>query len=133
MSEVTEFFHRLLQAAVENGAADVHLKAGGVPMLRISRKLCPVEMPAPTDEQIAAIPAAERDQYILQERVSFTPVIDTPFGLTQAELRIMFVRDDDRYRAVLPLIRMGRGKMMGVDHNKGLDWVGASAAFMTET
>ena len=31
---------------------------------------------------------------------------------------------------VLPLIRMGRGKMMGVDHNKGLRWVGASAGLM---
>jgi hypothetical protein len=85
---------------------------------------------APTDEQIAAIPSAERDQYILQERVSFTPVIDTPHGLTQAELRIMFVRDDARYRAVLPLVRMGRGKMMGVDYNKNLEWVGAAAALI---
>jgi hypothetical protein len=85
---------------------------------------------APTDEQIAAIPAAERDQYILQERVSFTPVIDTPFGMTQAELRIMFVRDGARYRAVVPLIRMGRGKMMGVDHNKNLEWVGAAAGLI---
>jgi hypothetical protein len=25
---------------------------------------------------------------------------------------------------------MGRGKMMGVDHNKGLRWVGASAGFL---
>lgn len=85
---------------------------------------------APTDEQIAAIPATERATYILQERVAFTPVIDTPHGPTQAELRIMLVRDDDRYRAVLPLVRMGRGKMMGVDHNKGLAFVGASAAFI---
>jgi len=85
---------------------------------------------APTDEQIAAIPVAERDQYILQERVSFTPVIDTPHGPTQAELRVMFVRDDGRYRAALPLIRMGRGKMMGVDHNKNLEWVGATAALI---
>jgi hypothetical protein len=88
---------------------------------------------APTDDQIGAIPAGERDQYILQERVSFTPVIDTPHGPTQAELRIMFVRDDGRYRAVLPLIRMGRGKMMGVDHNKNLEWVGATAALMDPT
>ncbi len=27
----------------------------------------------------------------------------------------------------MPLVRMGRGKMMGVDHNQGLSWVGASA------
>jgi hypothetical protein len=29
---------------------------------------------------------------------------------------------------VLPLVRMGRGIMMGVDHNKNLEWVGGSAA-----
>lgn len=88
---------------------------------------------APTDEQIAAIPENERPTYVLQERVAFTPVIETPHGATQAELRIMLVRDGDTYRATMPLVRMGRGKMMGVDHNKGLDWVGASAAFMTTT
>ena len=58
---------------------------------------------------------------------------ETMLAATQAELRIMMVREGDTYRAVLPLVRMGRGQMMGVDHNKGLNWVGASAAFMTET
>lgn len=86
---------------------------------------------APSDEQIAAIPESQRGDYILQERVAFTPVIETPHGGTQSELRIMLVRDGDQYTPVLPLVRMGRGKMMGVDHNKGLDFVGASAAFMT--
>jgi hypothetical protein len=84
---------------------------------------------APTDEQLAAIPASARDQYILQERISFTPLIETPHGPTQAEIRMMFVWAD-HLRAVLPLIRMGRGKMMGVDHNKGLRWVGASAGLI---
>ena len=41
----------------------------------------------------------------------------------------MYIRANDRFQAVLPLIRMGRGQMMGVDHNKGLRWVGASAGF----
>jgi len=84
---------------------------------------------APSDEQLAAIPDDQRDQYILQERVSFAPVINTPHGATQAEIRMMYVWTD-RLRAVLPLIRMGRGKMMGVDHNKGLRWVGASAGLL---
>jgi hypothetical protein len=83
---------------------------------------------APTQEQIAAIPAGERHQYILQERIAFEPVIDTPHGATQAEIRLMYVWTD-RLRAVMPLIRMGRGRMMGVAHNKGLRWVGASAGF----
>ena len=88
---------------------------------------------APTDEQIAAIPANQRHLYVLQERIHFTPVIETPHGATQAEVRIMMVRDGGSYRAVLPLIRMGRGKMMGVDYNKGLAWVGATSGLVDET
>jgi hypothetical protein len=85
---------------------------------------------APTDAQIAAIPMSERKNYILQERIDFTPVIDTPEGPAQAEIRIMYVRAGSGLRPVLPLLRMGRGRMMGVDHNKGLRWVGASAGFV---
>ena len=87
---------------------------------------------APTDAQIAAIPHEERKNYILQERIAFEPVIDTPEGPTQVEIRIMYLRDGGRLRPVLPLLRMGRGKMMGVDHNKGLRWVGASAGFIAD-
>jgi hypothetical protein len=84
---------------------------------------------APTDEQLGAIPREQRNQYILQERIQFAPVIETPHGPTQVEIRMMFIWTD-RLRAVLPLLRMGRGKMMGVDHNKGLRWVGASAGLV---
>ncbi len=86
---------------------------------------------APTDAQIAAIPLEERKNYILQERIAFEPLINTPEGPTQIEIRVMYIRSGAKLRAVLPLIRMGRGKMMGVDHNKGLSWVGASAGFMS--
>ena len=85
---------------------------------------------APTEAQLAAIPTGKRDQFILQERLSFAPVIETPHGATQVEIRMMYVWTD-RLRCVLPLLRMGRGRMMGVDHNKGLRWVGASAAFIS--
>lgn len=87
---------------------------------------------APTDEDFAAIPIGARGNYILQRRVSFTPVIDTPHGPTQAEIRIMLIADSGTYRPVIPLVRMGRGKMMGVDHNKELAWVGASAALIEQ-
>ena len=86
---------------------------------------------APTDDDIAAIPLTERHQFILQERLDFAPVIETPDGATQAEVRIMYVWTD-RLRATLPLVRMGRGRMMGVAHNRNLDWVGASAALIPE-
>ena len=84
---------------------------------------------APTDEQLAAIPASDRDKYLIQERVRFEPVIETPHGPTQVEIRVMYVWHDE-LTAVLPLLRMGRGKMMGVDQNRNLEWVGASGALM---
>jgi hypothetical protein len=85
---------------------------------------------APTDADIAAIPADQRHDYLLQERVHFTPVIKTPHGDTQMEVRIMFLwPEGGELTPVLPLIRMGRGKMMGVDHNRNLEWVGGAAGF----
>ena len=82
----------------------------------------------PTGEDLERIPERERGQYLLQERVAFEPVIETPHGLTQAEVRIMYIWLDE-LTPVAPLIRMGRGKMMGVDHNRELEWVGGSAGF----
>jgi hypothetical protein len=81
---------------------------------------------APTKEDVEAIPAEKRGEYILQERLHFEPVIETPFGGTKAEVRVMYVWLD-RLQAVLTIIRMGRGLMMGVDHNRNMEWVGASA------
>lgn len=86
----------------------------------------------PTAQQLAAVPEEQRSQYILQERVDFRPVVETPFGPTKMEIRIMYVWLD-RLRAVNTIIRMGRGSQMGVDHNKGFSWVGASAGFIDET
>lgn len=81
----------------------------------------------PTRAEVDAVPAGERHNYILQERVRFTPAVETPHGLTNAEIRVMYVWLDELV-PVTTIIRMGRGKMMGVDHNKNMEWVGASAA-----
>jgi len=86
---------------------------------------------APTKEDIAAIPVERRPYYILQERMNFEPVIDTPFGGTKAEVRVMYIWLD-KLTPVLTIIRMGRGLMMGVDHNKNMEWVGASAGLYLE-
>ena len=86
---------------------------------------------APTEADIDAIPAAQRHDYILQERMRFEPVIQTPHGATQMEIRMMYVwPEGGELTPVLPLVRMGRGMMMGVDHNKNLEWVGSSAALV---
>lgn len=81
---------------------------------------------APTKKDIAAIPAERRPYYILQERMNFEPVIATPFGGTKAEVRVMYIWLDE-LTPVMTIIRTGRGLMMGVDHNKNMEWVGASA------
>jgi hypothetical protein len=82
----------------------------------------------PTDAEMAAIPAKEREDYLLQERVSFEPVILTPEGMTQAEIRILYVWPDGKeLTPMTSLVRMGRGLMMGVDHNRDRTWVGGSA------
>ncbi len=86
---------------------------------------------APTKEDIAAIPPEKRPYYILQERMSFEPVIETPFGGTKAEVRIMYIWLEE-LAPVLTIIRMGRGLMMGVDHNKNMEWVGASAGLYVD-
>ena len=84
---------------------------------------------APSRADIDAIPGEKRGEYILQERMNFAPVVDTPHGPTKVELRIMYVWLD-RLMPVLTIVRMGRGLMMGVDQNKNMKWVGSSAALI---
>ena len=86
----------------------------------------------PSKQDIAAIPLERRRDYVLQRKMDFVPTIETPSGMTKIEVRIMYVRDDSGLRAVTTVVRSGRGKMMGVDFNKNLDWVGATAGFHIE-
>jgi hypothetical protein len=84
---------------------------------------------APSDADLAAIPVEDRRFYLMQERVDFEPVIHTQHGLTKAELRIMYVwPDSGPMQPIISLVRLGRGLMMGVDHNRDQEWVGGSAA-----
>ena len=84
----------------------------------------------PSQARLEQIPPAERSGYLLQHRMRFEPTIVTPFGLTQAEIRILYLwPDDGLLTPAISLVRLGRGRMMGVDHNKNLEWVGGSAAF----
>lgn len=83
----------------------------------------------PTNAELESIPKSERRLYLLQERVHFEPVIETPFGKTQAEIRVMYLwPNGKKMEPVISLVRMGRGMMMGVDHNRNQEWVGGTAA-----
>lgn len=86
---------------------------------------------APSEELLQSIPVEQRGEYLLQQRMQFASTVETPFGLTQAEIRIMYLwPDDGDLRAVNTLVRLGRGKMMGVDHNRNHLWVGGSAGLI---
>jgi len=50
-----EVFLRILKAAVEAGASDIHLKIGGPVVLRISRQLVAIEAPIPTAEWMSNV------------------------------------------------------------------------------
>src|ERR1041385_7578329 len=45
-----EVFQRILKAAVDAHASDIHIKVGGPVVLRISRQLVAIEAPIPTVE-----------------------------------------------------------------------------------
>lgn len=82
----------------------------------------------PTKADLLAIPESERSLYILQERVDFQPFIETPFGLTKAEIRIMFIWLDGMSPIpVTTVTRLTRGLITGVGHNRGVPWAGSSA------
>jgi hypothetical protein len=86
---------------------------------------------APMDAELAAIPVEERRNYMLQERMQFEPVIRTPEGPTQAEIRILYAWPDGKEMIPMTsLVRMGRGLMMGVDYNRDRTWVGGSAGLI---
>jgi hypothetical protein len=83
----------------------------------------------PTREDIESIPEAERGQWILQEKITYEPALLMPDGNgVKAEVRMMFLRapDEEKPTLVLDLVRLSRGKMLGVDQNKDLTWVGGS-------
>lgn len=50
-----EIFQRILQTAVDGGASDVHIKAGGPVIFRINRQLLAIEAPTPTLEWVNKI------------------------------------------------------------------------------
>ncbi len=83
----------------------------------------------PTREDIDAIPGEKRGEFILQRKMDFVPTIETPSGMTKIEVRIMYIWSEGHLQPVNTVVRSGRGKMMGVDFNKNLDWVGATAGF----
>ncbi len=71
------------------------------------------------------------ENYILQKKIEYAPVIKTPDENSKVEIRMMFLWDE-KPLLVNNLVRMSKGKMMGVDFNKNKTWVGSTLAFHRE-
>jgi hypothetical protein len=82
-----------------------------------------------TPEDIAEI--TDKENYILQKKVNYHPVIETPSGPAKCEIRMMVVwKDgDERPTVVNNICRMSKGEMVGVRYNKDKDWVGGTVCF----
>lgn len=83
----------------------------------------------PTRADIDAIPASDRGAWCLQEKIEYEPALHAADGGgVKIEMRMMFLRPEDEAKPVLAqnLIRLSRGKMLGVDFNKQFTWVGSS-------
>lgn len=71
------------------------------------------------------------ENWILQRKVKYADVIETPDGPAKAEIRLFFFWKDgwDKPKAVHNLARLSKGKMIGTRYNKDKEWVGGSVAF----
>ena len=67
------------------------------------------------------------ENYILQEKVEYALLIETPDEYAKVEIRMMYFYDKEPI-LVNNLVRQSKGKMMGVDFNKNKTWVGGSVA-----
>ena len=68
------------------------------------------------------------ENYILQRKVEYAPVIDTPSGPAKCEIRMLMIWEEgaERPRIINNLARISKGEMVGVRFNKDKDWVGGS-------
>lgn len=73
--------------------------------------------------------------YILQRKVEYSSVLEAPGEPVKVEIRMLMLWPDS---APFPyivnnLVRLSKGKMIGVKYNKDKDWVGGSVGFFEKT
>jgi hypothetical protein len=73
----------------------------------------------------------DRNNYILQEKVHYEPIIESPEDPVKCEVRLLMLwpKEEKRPFIVNNLVRMSKGKMIGVKYNKDKTWVGGSVGF----
>ena len=74
---------------------------------------------------------SDPENYILQRKVEYAPVILTPNEPAKCEIRMLMLWEQgwERPLIVNNLARISKGLMVGVRYNKDKDWVGGSVGF----
>jgi hypothetical protein len=82
-----------------------------------------------SQQDIDHIPDPEN--WILQEKVNYEPVVQAPDGGVKVEIRLLYLwpDGDEKPTLAINLARLSRGKMIGVRYNRDFDWVGGTIAF----
>ena len=82
-----------------------------------------------TQEDIDKI--KDPENWILQKKVNYDPVIVTPDEAAKAEIRLFYFWKEGWERPVAThnLARLSKGKMIGTRYNKDKEWVGGTVAF----
>lgn len=74
------------------------------------------------------------NNWILQRKVNYADVIQTPDIPAKAEIRIFYFWKEGEARPIATnnLARLSKGKMIGVRYNKDKEWVGGSLAYFEQ-
>ena len=79
-----------------------------------------------TKEDIETV--TEKELYILQKKVNYIPILQSPDGKVKVEVRVLCVwkKGDASPTLLCNLVRLSRGEMIGVKFNQDKDWVGGT-------
>ncbi|TCD02810.1 hypothetical protein [Pedobacter psychroterrae] len=73
------------------------------------------------------------ENWILQRKVTYEPAVQSPDGKVKVEVRLMYLwPDGGEPQLCINLVRLSRGKMIGVRYNKDFDWVGGTIGLMNK-
>jgi hypothetical protein len=77
-------------------------------------------------EDVEAV--VDKEHYILQKKVNYIPIVQSPEGKVKAEVRVLCVwkKGDVAPTLLCNLVRLSRGEMIGVKFNRDKDWVGGT-------
>jgi len=73
----------------------------------------------------------DKHNYILQRKVVYEPVLQSPNEPVKVEIRMLMIWPDEAKQPMIinNLVRLSKGKMIGVKYNMNKDWVGGSVGY----